>query len=71
MSLLLALSRQDVWEAFYQYKSALVCPKDELVALRTYIDRCAYLPVADRIRQGKAFPLPRRVVISKMHSEKK
>ena len=71
MSLLDELSRAETWEAFYQYKSGLVRSKDESKALRAYIDRRDYLPVCAAIRGGDAFPLPRRAVISKLHSEKK
>ena len=71
MSLLDELSRAETWEAFYQYKTGLVRPKDETKALRAYIDRRDYLPVCGRIGRGEPFPLPRRAVISKLHSEKK
>ena len=71
MSLLDALSQAETWEAFYQYKIGLARPKEETTALRDYIDRRAYLPVGEAIGRGKAFPLPRRAVISKLHSEKK
>ena len=71
MSLLDALSQAETWEAFYQYKIGLARPKEETTALRDYIDRRAYLPVCEAIGRGKAFPLPRRAVISKLHSEKK
>lgn len=71
MSLLDALSRREIWEAFYQYKLGLARPRDENAALRDYIDRQAYLPVCKAISRGEPFPLPRRAVISKLHSEKK
>ena len=71
MTLLDALSRPEVWEAFYTYKTGLLCPKDEALRLRRFIDGAAYLPVCARIREGKAFPLPRRAVISKLHTGKK
>ena len=71
MSLLDELSRAETWEAFYQYKTGLIRPKDETKALRAYIDRRDYLPVCGRIGRGEPFPLPRRAVISKLHSEKK
>ena len=64
MSLLDELSRAETWEAFYQYKTGLVRPKDETKALRAYIDRRDYLPVCGRIGRGEPFPLPRRAVIS-------
>lgn len=65
------LSRLETWEAFYQYKAGLTCPKEETMALRDYIDRSAWMPVCERIGRGEAFPLPRRAVITKLYSEKK
>lgn len=71
MSLLDVLSRAELWEAFYQYKTSLICSVHEAKQLRAYIDRRAYEPVCARISRGEAFPLPRRAVISKLHSGKK
>lgn len=71
MTLLDALSRPELWEAFYQYKTGLVCAKAEEKSLRSYLDRRAYEPVCAAIRGGEALPLPRRAVISKLHSGKK
>lgn len=71
MSLLDAVSRPEIWEAFYQYKTGLVCPKPEQEQLRRFIDRRAWEPVWESWSRGEAFPLPRRAVISKMHSQKK
>lgn len=71
MSLLNAISRTEVWEAFYQYKTSLICSAHEVKQLRAYLDARAYAPVCERIGRGEAFPLPRRAVISKLHSGKK
>lgn len=71
MSLLDALSRPELWEAFYEYKTSLICSGQEEKQLRRYIDGAAYLPVCERIGRGEALPLPRRAVISKLHAEKK
>lgn len=71
MTILEALSAPEIWEAFYQYKSGLISSKGELDALRAYIDRRAWLPVCERICSGGPMPMPRRVVISKLHSAKK
>ena len=71
MSLLDLLSRPEIWEAFYEYKRALICSARDEKQLRAYIDAGAYLPVCQRISRGEALPLPRRAVISKQHSEKK
>ena len=71
MTLLDMLSQSEVWEAFYEYKTGLICPKDEARRLRDFIDRGAWEPVRARIEAGAPFPLPRRAVISKLHSGKK
>lgn len=71
MSLLNNLSDPACWEAFYAYRTSLACPKADADELRRYIDEKAYLPVTEMIRKGGHFPLPRRAVISKMHTQKK
>ena len=71
MTMLHALSLPELWETFYLYKTSLLCPKQEARRLRDYIDRRAYEPVCRGIGRGETFPLPRRAVISKMHSDKK
>lgn len=71
MSLLDELSRAETWEAFYQYKIGLARSRDETKQLRAYVDGRVYLPVCEAIGRGESFPLPRRAVISKLHSEKK
>ncbi|MBO4289213.1 MAG: group II intron reverse transcriptase domain-containing protein [Lachnospiraceae bacterium] len=71
MPLLDLLSREDVWEAFYNYRTSLICSKNEEKELRGFIDRRAYGPVCAKIASGGTMPLPRRAVISKMHSGKK
>ena len=71
MSLLEKLSDPAVWEAFYAYRTSLACPKADTEELRRFIAERAFLPVTELIRTGGRFPLPRRAVISKMHSRKK
>ena len=71
MSLLDLLSRPEVWEAFYEYKSNLSCPKSFLRDLRSFIDTAAYLPVCEKIAAGGRFPLPKKSVVCKMSSQKK
>ena len=71
MTLLQQLSRPESWEAFYEYKTSLVCPKDFAKNLRSFIDDKRYLPVCERIAAGERFPLPKKVVLSKMGSQKK
>ena len=71
MSLLQSLSDPAAWEAFYRYRTSLACPKKDADELKRYIEEKAYLPVTEMIEAGGRFPLPRRAVISKMHSLKK
>ncbi len=71
MSLLEELSLPESWQRFYEYKTSLVCPQDFARELRSFIDERAWEPVCESIRRGDRFPLPRRAVISKMHSQKK
>ena len=71
MTMLDMLSDRSCWEAFYEYKLSLACPKRFTAELRRFIDGERYLPVLDAIRRGERFPLPRRSVISKQHSQKK
>lgn len=71
LSLLDQLSRRECWEKFYEYKTALACPKAFAGELRAFIDGEAYLPVCRRIEAGEPFPLPRKTVLSKMSSQKK
>ena len=71
MSLLEKLSDQAVWEAFYRYRTSLIIPRADTEDLRRFINEKAWLPVTQRIAEGGRFPLPRRAVISKMHSQKK
>ena len=71
MSLLDALSQQESWERFYNYKTALACPKLQKKELRAFIDAKAWIPVCEEIRSGSPFPLPRKAVISKLSSQKK
>ena len=71
MSLLDALSDPGIWQAFYEYKTSLACPTEYERELKAFLDGQAYLPVCEGIAGGERFPLPRRAVISKMHSQKK
>lgn len=59
------------WEAFYEYKAGLACPKSFLKELRAFIDGEAYLPVAAAIEGGEPFPLPKKTLIAKQSAEKK
>ena len=71
MSMLDLLSSPDTWEAFYRYKTSLICPEAEAEALRAFIDARVYLPVCEGMAAGHRFALPRRAVISKMGTQKK
>jgi hypothetical protein len=71
MTLLAELKDPARWEAFYEYKTSLVCPKQYTKELRSFIDNERYLPVCDETSDAASFPLPRRAVISKIDTKKK
>ena len=71
MSLLDQLADPACWQAFYEYKTSLACPKEFERELKAYIEAEDYLPVCGRIAAEERFPLPRKAVISKLHSQKK
>ena len=70
-SMLDQLKSEECWEAFYNYKTSLACPKAFAKELRAFIDEKRWLPVCEEIERGARFPLPRKAVISKMSSQKK
>ena len=71
MSLLDLLADRETWEQFYAYKTSLALPVDYAARLRAFIDDEGYLAVCRTIRDGSAFPLPRKSIISKLSSGKK
>lgn len=87
MSILEQLSDEACWERFYDYKTALACPKTFAKELRRFIDARGWEPVCEEIRglvdardwepvceeilQEIPFPLPSKAVISKQSSQKK
>ena len=71
MSLTDLLSDEQIWNKFYEYKTSLCCPGEFSVYLSDFLANRSYLPVCEAINTGKAFPLPKKTVISKMSSSKK
>ena len=71
MSVTDMLQSRQVWERFYQYKKLLACPKQVLKDIREYIDDGRYIPLAEDIKKGGPYPLPKRSVSSKMSTQKK
>lgn len=71
MSLLDRLPDPAVWEAFYEYKTSLACPKRFAKELRGFIDEARYVPVCEAIKKGEPFPLPKKATVGKLGSEKK
>jgi hypothetical protein len=69
MSILDFLSDERVWNAFYEYKMSLACPKQFAAELGAFIREKRYLPVCETMRTG--FPLPVKSVLSKTGSDKK
>lgn len=67
-----ALSCPEVWQDFFEYKVSAghMSRKDEK-ALSSFMEARGYLPVVEKIRRGEGFDPPRKIAISKMHSEKK
>ena len=70
-SLLDRLGDRGTWERFYGYKCSLACPKSFAAELRRFIDREAYLPVAEGIHRGDPFPLPVKKSVAKLGTERK
>jgi len=66
------LSDQNVWRKFLEYKlsGGHLNLKNEKV-LREFIETESYMPVVEKILQGESFAPPKKMEISKMHSEKK
>lgn len=71
MSMLDLLNAPDVWERFYEYKASLAVPGAFLPELRHFIDEKGWEPVCARMAAGKAFPIPSKSIISKLHTQKK
>ncbi|MBR4256923.1 MAG: hypothetical protein IKQ18_07125, partial [Clostridia bacterium] len=71
MSLLDLLPEESCWDKFYDYKLSLIGSKKFVKELDDYIKERRYLCVCDTIREGGAFPLPKKSVISKTGSDKK
>ncbi len=71
MSMLDSLSEREMWERFYSYKSTLKSSPYFADELRAFIDGVEYLPVCETINGGGEFPLPRKMMISKLSTQKK
>lgn len=72
MGMVYALSRQEVWQEFLEYKlsGGHLSKKDEKT-LTEWIEGRGYLPVVEKIHRGEGFAPPRKSAISKMSSSKK
>ena len=72
MGMLCALSRQEVWQAFLEYKlSGGHLSKEDEKALSEFIEGQSYLPVVQKIVNGEGFTPPKKSAISKKSSAKK
>lgn len=49
VSLIDQLSRKEIWEQFYEYKTSLACPRDVAGRLRSFIDEERYILVTEKI----------------------
>ena len=71
MSILDQVLQESAWEAFYEYKLSLACPKQFTKALRNFIDEKRYIGLYDKLCVRREFSLPSKSVISKIGSDKK
>ena len=71
MSLVSKLSCKESWEEYLTYKTSLAVRGKSQKDLARLVEDQSYIPAVRRISSGEDWPLPRRVVISKMSSQKK
>ena len=66
------LKDENIWNAFYMHKveKGLIMETDR-VLLEEFIRSKDYIPIVDHILRGGSFSTPRKVCISKVHSQKK
>ena len=61
-----------VWDVYYKYKLEKGhLSEEDQEELEAFIKAEAYLPIVEKILQGEGFSVPRKVIISKMYSQKK
>lgn len=66
------LFERDSWEEFYTFcLTNEHTRRSELTKLRQFIDCGGFLPWAEKIRDGEAFPYPERAVLNKKGTAKK
>ncbi len=70
-TLLEQLADNACWQRFYNYKKEHYESAERLKELEEFITNQKYLSILERIRRGEPFPLPRKAVINKVHSQKK
>ena len=71
-SIITQLTRQDVWEEFLAYR--LMKGRfnwHEFKDADSYVEREAYLPLAQKIGQGEGLGIPRKKIVNKMGTGKK
>lgn len=72
MDIIPMLSDPSAWQRFYEYKCAGGhLSRQQEADLKEFIDTQQYLAPVSQILEGHAFSPPKKVLISKMHSEKK
>ena len=66
------LKSKNIWNTFYKYKleKGHISEEDQK-ELEEFIQTEAYIPVIEKILRGEGFSVPRKIIISKMHSQKK
>ena len=70
-SLLNELENRECWQTFYLHKESQGIPDKILREMMDFIKEERYLPVCEKIRSGRPFPLPKKSVLNKKHSMKK
>lgn len=66
------LMNENMWDEFYRHKTekGILLEKDRQ-KLEGFIRSKEYMTIVEKILQGESFSTPRKVCISKMHSQKK
>ena len=71
-SIITQLTRQDVWEEFLAYR--LMKGRfnwHEFKDADSYVEREAYLPLAQKIVEGEGLGIPKKKIVNKMGTGKK
>ncbi len=71
-SLLTQLACRSSWDDFLAYKTDCGhLPRKELLALSSFVNECAFLPVAEKILSAKGLGLPEKKLVNKIGKSRK